>query len=173
MKRPKLTPLKGGKSGSTDAPENNQEDRDRDMQEFFNRVTVDVLARTLWGEARGEGTEGLQAVANVILNRVKIAESRGKFWWGNTIIQVCQKPYQFSCWNRSDPSFKRLQEVDESNLYFATSIRIARRAVAGVLEDITHGATHYHANYVKPYWAKGQEPVVTIGNHIFYKLVEG
>lgn len=114
----------------------------------------------------------MQAVAAVILNRVKVAQDRGKYWWGGSIIQVAQKPYQFSCWNRSDPNFKKLQAVDESNLYFATAQRIARRAVAGCLEDPTQGATHYHANYVAPYWAKGEKPTVVIGKHIFYRMVE-
>lgn len=34
------------------------------------------------------------------------------------------------------------------------------------------GVTYYHADYVSPYWAKGERPVKTIGRHIFYKLVE-
>ena len=141
------------------------------MNEFYNEITVDVLARTLWGEARGEGADGMKAVANVILNREKIAREKGKFWWGNDIIQICQKPYQFSCWNRSDPNFRKLQEVDKRDLYFATALRIANRAVAGALEDVTGGATHYHAASIMPYWAKGKEPITVIGSHKFYNLV--
>lgn len=160
MKKPTLTPV-----GGTDVP------ADRDMHNFYRALEIDVLARTLWGEARGEGTAGMQAVANVILNRVMIAEEKGKYWWGNNIIQVCQKPYQFSCWNRSDPNFRKLQGVDESNLYFATALRLARRAVLGKLEDMTGGATHYHAAGIEPYWAKREKPVAVIGNHIFYYLV--
>ncbi len=163
--KPKLTAICGGQ-------DKNAASNSKSMQHFYDEITVDVLARTLWGEARGQGTAGLQAVANVVLNRVKVAEEKGKFWWGNNIIQVCQKPYQFSCWNRSDPNFRKLQAVSEDNLYFSSAMRIARRAVIGALEDITPGATHYHADYVKPYWAHGQTPTVTIGNHIFYTLVE-
>ncbi len=148
-------------------------DDNKSMNDFYNEITIDVLARTLWGEARGEGEQGMAAVANVILNREKIARAKGKFWWGNNIIQICQKPYQFSCWNRSDPNFKKLQAVDKSDLYFATALRIANRALAGVLEDITLGATHYHASSITPYWAKGKEPIVVIGSHKFYDLVEG
>lgn len=145
---------------------------EKTMQQFYDEITVDVLARTLWGEARGEGIDGMKAVACVILNRVAVAKKKGKFWWGNNIIQVCQKPYQFSCWNRSDPNFQKLQSVDENDLYFASALRIARRAVIGALKDITEGATHYHAASITPYWARGEEPVVTIENHKFYKLVE-
>ena len=145
---------------------------EKTMQDFYDEITVDVLARTLWGEARGEGTEGMKAVASVILNRAVVAQKKGKFWWGNNIIQICQKPYQFSCWNRSDPNFRKLQSVDEKDLYFATALRVAHRAVAGVLEDVTGGATHYHASSILPYWAKGKAPSSVIGAHKFYNLVE-
>ncbi|MCB1562891.1 MAG: cell wall hydrolase [Alphaproteobacteria bacterium] len=138
---------------------------------FYRQLEVDILARTLWGEARGEGTEGMKAVACVVLNRVNIAKVKGSYWWGSDVIQVCQKPYQFSAWNRSDPNFRKLQSVDESDLYFATALRIARRAVIGALEDMTHGATHYHADSIAPYWAKGESPSAVIGRHVFYRLV--
>ena len=160
MKKPTLTAI-----GGQDVPAR------QNAKEFYRKLEIDVLARTLWGEARGEGTAGLEAVASVVLNRVKVAKDHGgKYWWGNDIIQVCQKPYQFSCWNRSDPSFQKLQKVDERNLYFATCLRVAARAVIGALKDQTGGATHYHADYVAPYWAKGETPTVIIGRHIFYKL---
>ncbi len=139
--------------------------------EHYQNLEIDVLARTIFGEARSEPHEGLEAVACVVLNRVKIAEKKGRYWWGNDIIGVCQKPYQFSCWNKNDPSYKRLIEVKEDNIHFATALRIARRAVIGTLKDNTNGATHYHADYVSPYWAKGEKSIKTIGRHIFYKLV--
>lgn len=140
-------------------------------EQFYDDLVIDTLARTLWGEARGEGPQGMDAVASVILNRVKIAQARGGYWWGNDIISVCQKPYQFSCWNRSDPNYRVLQAVTEKDLHFATAVRIARRAVAGTLADVTGGADHYHAKSIAPDWAKGQKPTTTIRNHIFYKLI--
>lgn len=162
MKKPTLTPVPSGiGEGSAASAE----------AQFFEAITIDVLARTIWGEARGEGTSGMSAVACVVLNRVKIAQEKGGFWWGDDIIRVCQKPQQFSCWNRADPNFRKLQAVDERDLYFATGVRIARRAIAGVLHDITKGATHYHADTIVPYWAKGERPVAVIGHHIFYKIV--
>lgn len=145
--------------------------RDKTMQEFYREMEIDVLARTLWGEARGEGAAGMEAVACVILNRVAVAQKNGgKYWWGNNIIQVCQKPYQFSCWNRSDPNFRKLQEIDEKNLYFATAVKIARRAMIGALKDFTRGATHYHEKSIAPYWAKNEKPAAAIGRHVFYRL---
>lgn len=113
----------------------------------------------------------MKAVACVILNRVKVAQEAGKYWWGNNIIQVCQKPYQFSCWNRSDPNLKKLLAVEESDLHFASALRIARRAVIGHLADITDGATHYHAAGIEPYWARREKPCAVIGKHIFYCIV--
>ena len=135
-------------------------------------MEIDILARTLWGEARGEGAEGMRAVAHVILNRARIAEEKGGFWWGNNIIQICQKPYQFSCWNRSDPNFCKLTQIDENDPYFVTALRIARQAVAGTLgADMTFGATHYHTKSIKPYWAKAYKPTAEIGHHLFYFLI--
>ena len=59
---------------------------------------VDILARTIYGEARGETDEGKRAVGLCILNRYK-----SKKWFSaNTIAEVCQKPLQFSCWNKND-----------------------------------------------------------------------
>lgn len=137
---------------------------------FYEDLAVDVLARTIWGEARGQVKEGMEAVASVVLNRVAIARERGGYWWGSDIVQVCQKPFQFSCWNANDPNRPKLLAVDDKNIHFATCKRIARRAVYGCLQDHTSGATHYHAYYVSPYWAKGVEPTITIGDHIFYAL---
>lgn len=138
---------------------------------FYRALEIDVLARTLWGEARGEGLRGLEGVAAVVLNRVNVAERHGgRFWWGNTIIQVCQKPYQFSCWNRSDPSYRKLIAVGQDNAHFRAAMNVAKRACDGALPDPTFGATHYHADYVAPHWAKGQTPTAIIGHHIFYRL---
>ncbi len=175
--RPILTALEQGashvtthtKSGNNLKSGNNQE---KTMQEFYNEITKDVLARTIWGEARGEGAKGMQAIANVILNRVAIADKRGSFWWGDDIIQVCQKPYQFSCWNRSDPNFQKLQQVNETDHDFATAKYIAQKGIEGKLKDITHGATHYHTKTTKPYWAKSKTSCKVIGNHVLYALVD-
>lgn len=141
--------------------------------EFLKEMEIDVLARTLWGEARGEGSTGMEAVASVILNRVEVAKRRGHYWWGNKIIQVCQKPYQFSCWNKQDPNFKKLIAVTADDMHFATAQRVARRALLGFIKDTTGGATHYHSLAILPQWAKDQKPTARIGHHIFYRLIEG
>ncbi len=132
---------------------------------FQRELEADVLARTIWGEARGEGSAGMMAVANVVMNRVK----RGG-WWGSSVIEVCQKPFQFSCWNKDDPNRRAVMAIDGGDIHFATALRIARRAVHGVLPDMTEGADHYHAAGVYPEWSRGERPVAVIGSHIFYRL---
>lgn len=131
---------------------------------------IDILARTMWGEARNEGTKGMEAVASVVLNRVAVAEAHKGYWWGNDIVGVCLKPFQFSCWNMNDPNRPKLLAVTERNIHFATALRIARRAFHGVLTDATYGATHYHTLDILPRWAEGEPPTCTIGRHIFYRL---
>ena len=124
---------------------------------------IDTMARTLWGEARGEGATGMQAVANVISNRVK----RGG-WYGATYQEVCLKPYQFSCWNDTDPNYNKLLNVNKSDSQFAQAVQIATKAYNGELDDITGGAINYHAKNANPYWSKTMTKTARIGNHIFY-----
>ena len=133
---------------------------------------IDVLARTIWGEARGEPTRGKEAVAAVVLNRVRRARKRGRYWWGNDIESVCLKPYQFSAWNPSDPNRDKLLSVTSDNRAFRACLRIARRAVHGELDDPTRGATHYHTRAVNPPWARDRAASAEIGRHLFYNDVE-
>lgn len=147
-------------------------DDEKDAQEFMREMEIDVLARTLYGEARGETRQGIEAVAHVILNRVMQAKkSGGHYWWGNDIVSVCQTPYQFSCWNPGDPNRQKLMAVTGDNEKFMSCLRIARRAVYGQLgADITCGANHYHTTAVAPKWSVGKTPCAQFGTHVFFKL---
>lgn len=127
---------------------------------------VDTLARTAWGEARGEGREGMQAVCNVVMNRVK----KGG-WYGATPKEVCLKKSQFSCWNTNDPNYPKLKAVTEADANFALAKQLAQAAVNGYLPDITNGATNYLALASlkqTPSWAGKMRQVAMIGNHTFY-----
>ena len=136
-----------------------------DLENAAKRGTeIDVLARTLWGEARGEGVDGMMAVACVIANRV-----RRPSWWGAGWIGVCQKPWQFSCWNRNDPNREKLLTVGPDDAQFSQALTIAAQAVDNRLPDITGGATHYHARSVLPAWQKHMQHTASIGRHEFYK----
>lgn len=129
--------------------------------------TLDVLARTLWGEARGEGRDGMRAVASTILNR---AARPG--WWGRSVAEVCLRPRQFSCWLESDPNRAKLLAVDGRDRHFATALSVAVDALAGILPDYTFGATHYHALDCAPSWVKGRAPCAVIGRHAFYNDID-
>ncbi len=143
----------------------------RSISDALRANPVEVLARTLYGEARGEPVRGKEAVAAVILNRVRKAEAHGGWWWGDDIVGVCLKPWQFSCWNPGDPNRARLLAVTAESGTSATCLRVARRAVAGRLDDPTGGATHYHARHVHPPWAWSHVPSAEIGGHLFYSTV--
>ncbi len=126
---------------------------------------IDVLARTLWGEARGESKQGKEAVASVIINRSKLPKR-----YGGTIKEVCKQRKQFSCWNSGDPNLPKLLKVTVSDPIFAECLEIAKTAVDGKLVDSTNGAKHYYAYKAIPIpsWAIGKTPSATIGNHRFY-----
>lgn len=139
--------------------------------QYYRNKEVDIMARTIWGEARNQRNSGMCAIANVIMNRAKISKKYGGYWWGDDVISVCLKPYQFSCWLRSDPNYQKIETVDETDLHFVTSIRIAKRALAKVLSDKTNGATHYHTKSISPSWKDDDKRTAVIGDHVFYKLV--
>ena len=51
--------------------------------------------------------------------------------------------------------------------------RIAGEALDGRVDAAVGHATHYHADYVVPYWADSLLKQVQIGHHIFYRLRGG
>ena len=134
-----------------------------------------TLARTMWGEARGERGEvdGMDAVAHVVLNRVRRAT-----YWGRDVAEVCQKPWQFSCWNRNDPNLPQLLRVDATNSRFAQALASAEALITLARQDPdsraradpTMGATHYYAARLPqpPRWAVGHAPCARIGAHLFF-----
>ncbi|MEK8033816.1 cell wall hydrolase [Ideonella sp. DXS29W] len=136
---------------------------------------VVTLARTMWGEARGEigAIDGMCAVAHVVLNRVK-----RQTYWGRTVAGVCQKPWQFSCWNRNDRNLPQLMAVDATNARFAQALEQADQlitlertdAARRQRDDPTGGATHYHDARLSPppRWARGHAPSARIGHHLFF-----
>lgn len=132
----------------------------------------DVLARTIYGEARGENLAGQEAIASVVLNRLAFSKGKGGYWWGNSISEICLKPWQFSCWNKNDVNYKVIQNATEDDKAFALAKRIARRAVVGILKDTTGKSTHYHTKNVRPKWSIGKIPAAEIGSHFFYNDIE-
>lgn len=138
---------------------------------------LDIVVRTLWGEARGESTKGKQAVAWVIRNRVEIdLKGDGKpDWWGEGYTKVCLKPWQFSCWNKDDANYKYLSGAKKiPEVQYNVCKEIVIDVADGVVPDPTGGATHYYnpkAVKYEPKWVEGSTLTAVIGNHKFYKDV--
>lgn len=126
---------------------------------------LEIVARTIWGEARGQGVDTMTAVACVIMNR-----ARRPRWWGADPVDVCLHPYQFSCWLPDDPNRAKLLAVTEADDQFLEAIQIAQRALCGVLTDPTGNADSYYAeSSPAPDWTIGAAYTVTIGGMKFYR----
>jgi spore germination cell wall hydrolase CwlJ-like protein len=126
------------------------------------------LAEAIYFEARSESEEGQAAVAQVVLNRVSSglypATICGVVYQNRQRYKACQ--FSFACEGRS----LRIADADS----WRTALRIAGEVTNGktYVSEIG-GSTHYHANYVRPRWAKRLEKMDVIGHHIFYKLRPG
>lgn len=135
---------------------------------------IDIAARTVWGEGRGERLDGKIAIAWVIKNRVEMdIHNDGKpDWWGEGIAAVCKKRGQFSCWLKSDPNLKKLEAVTFTDGPFQFCLLAVAAVFSGNVPDPTHGATHYKVSALAwpKDWGPKKDPLVTLGNHSFYKL---
>ncbi|MBF0481279.1 MAG: cell wall hydrolase [Desulfovibrionaceae bacterium] len=127
-----------------------------------------LLALLMWGEARGEGEEGMRAVGHVVLNRVGRPG-----WWGRNLNEVCLKKWQFSCFNPDDPNLPKLLALDlkSPTPEFADTIGLAGDILAGVSQDPTGGATSYISTSCKPIpkWATPDTFIKQIGRQLFYR----
>ncbi len=122
------------------------------------------LARAVYFEARSESELGQIAVAKVILNRVKDPEYPnticGVVYQGSGRRNSCQ--FSFAC--------DGLPDDVKSATSWAKAKSIARKAIAGEAKVAAIGtATNYHADYVKPKWAKSMKRLIKIGRHVFYE----
>ena len=141
----------------------------KQITDTLNQMDFITLCQTLYGEARGEETQGRLAVVHVILNRVK-----RNGWMGKTVYDVCMKDQQFSCWNERDPNcdkIKALKWIEAENCGIYHDVKLALNWWK-VGEDVTNGATHYHTKYVHPKWSWDRVPCVEIGGHLFYNNME-
>jgi N-acetylmuramoyl-L-alanine amidase len=126
-----------------------------------------VMALTIWMEARGDGTEGMKAVASVILNRVNNPR-----WWGHDIVSVCLMNDQFSSWNPGSieiPLAKSALAALTPSYKFA--LNIAQLAMSGAVQDSTENSDSYYAVSDKepPDWAVPEQFVKQIGRQRFYR----
>lgn len=139
------------------------------MITITNQSDQDIVARTLWAEARSQGILGMVAVACVIQNRAK-----NPGWWGHDLRGVCLARMQFSCWNQNDPQFSSIRADRIIDSAFPKAEIISDILFHNAIADITKGADHYRAEYAHPVWAVGKTPTFTCGNpgahHLFYKI---
>jgi spore germination cell wall hydrolase CwlJ-like protein len=126
---------------------------------------VDCLAENILFEAGHEPRAGQVAVALVTLNRVST---------GNYADDVCgvvkQKTNgvcQFSWVCDPITAAKRLTLLHSPLYNDIRSLAVHVLMNYETMNDITHGATYYHADYVNPNW--GFPKTTKIGRHIFYK----
>jgi len=125
---------------------------------------LNCLTQAVYYEAASEGADGQRAVAQVVLNRLHHpgypSTVCGVVYQGAERQTGCQ--FTFVC----DGSLQRtpLPAV------WTRSRKIAEDALAGKVFAAVGHATHYHADYVLPYWADVLDKSVQIGRHIFYRL---
>ena len=126
------------------------------------------LAEAVYFEARGEGSYGQRAVAEVVLNR------RADPAWPDDVCSVVRQGY-----NPQNPQLHRCQfsyYCDGRPERVGDHDRLARiRAMAwnllrGEESHIVPGATHFHADYVSPDWAHALHRVSRVDRHIFYRV---
>lgn len=121
------------------------------------------LAETIYFEARGEPLEGQAAVAEVVLNRV---DSR---YWPDTVCGVVKQGASARNGCQFSYACDGAPEKVTSRQAWADSQRLARLMLMGAPRRLTGHATHYHADYVSPRWARTMERTATVGKHLFYR----
>ena len=134
------------------------------------------LAQNIYYEARSSSRADQMAVSDVVLNRVKDRR------YPNTICEVVYQGKQKPSWK--DPNkMVMVRNMCQFSWYCDGKKDVPpegdpwRNAQMVAYEmyylykdaNITDGATHYHAFYVKPDWAKKFILKGRVGSHIFYK----
>ena len=127
------------------------------------KAALDCLTAAVYYEAAGEGEQGQRAVAQVVLNRVRHPAFPARVcdvvYQGSERRTGCQ--FTFTC----DGSLARRPSRDG----WDRSRKVAAQALAGSVDTAVGMATHYHANWVVPYWAPRLDKIAAVGSHIFYR----
>jgi hypothetical protein len=124
---------------------------------------VDCMTAAIYYEAGNETPEGQAAVAQVVLNRMRHPAYPntvcGVVFQGQERSTGCQ--FSFTC----DGAMNR-PPAPES---WARAKAVATAALNGSVAAGVGMATHYHADYVSPYWSERLVKLRKIGVHIFYR----
>jgi spore germination cell wall hydrolase CwlJ-like protein len=140
-------------------------------QPFFLRASsperdraVLCMTQAIYYEAALEPTEGQQAVAQTVLNRVRHPDFPksvcGVVYQGSQLPIGCQ--FSFTC----DGSLAR----PPIEPYWGRAKTVAEAALDGFVARNIGSATHYHADYVFPRWGPQMVKIVQLGAHIFYRF---
>jgi len=141
------------------------------IEDLIDKQSFECLIRNAYYEARNQTEEAIIGVTQVALNRwnddrypddiCNVIKQSKYDSFGNIILGQCQ--FSWYCDGKSDRP-KELQTV------IRISGIVEKAAVMWYLNmDITNGATHYHANYVKPSWSYKLAYTKQIGDHLFYR----
>ncbi len=128
------------------------------------------LAMNSYQEARGEPLIAQIAVTQVALNRAGHDPRR--------VCAVITKPHQFS-WTRGklrlDDGVYRVtkQGLPKDQKAWGQALAVARLVLAGLAQDVAHGAMFYHERSIHPRWDRGMRLVVAYGAHNFYVVKGG
>ncbi|MBW3560400.1 MAG: cell wall hydrolase, partial [Proteobacteria bacterium] len=123
---------------------------------------LDCLTSALYYEARGEGQAGMEAVAQVIVNRARHPDFPkslcGVIYQGAGRGRGCQ--FSFAC----DGSMRRRTEA----ALWDRARAVAERAMDGQVSSAVGTSTFFHATRISPGW-RGLTRVATVGRHVFYR----
>ena len=139
-----------------------------DVSDVADRAhALDCLTAAVYYEAASESDDGEAAVAQVVLNRLRHPlfpkTVCGVVFQGSELPTGCQ--FTFTC----DGSLARKPSIDGWN----RAQRIAERALGGFVLKSVGEATHYHTQWVVPYWQPSVTKLTQIGAHIFYRWSGG
>ncbi len=128
---------------------------------------LDCLTSAIYYEAGQESAEGQRAVAQVVLNRVRHPAFPnsvcGVVFEGSTRVTGCQ--FTFTC----DGSMERRPVP----ALWDRARKVADAMLSGAVYAPVGQATHYHADYVVPYWAASLVKTHVEGAHLFYRWAGG
>ncbi|MDP9414705.1 MAG: cell wall hydrolase, partial [Pseudomonadota bacterium] len=128
---------------------------------------IACLTSAIYYEAATEPLDGQRAVAQVVLNRVRHPAYPnsvcGVVYQGSERVTGCQ--FTFTC----DGSLARRPLAPIWN----RARQIAEAALAGAVYKPVGWATHYHTNWVVPYWSSSLVKAALVGTHIFYRWTGG
>ena len=119
-------------------------------------LAVMCLAMNVYWEARSQSIAGQVAVAQVTMQRVASPD------YPDDVCSVVHQHKQFSWyWDGKSDIPKESKAWDKAQM-------VAEGVISGSGHSDLSGVTHYHALYVKPYWAEHMTMVAQIEDHIFY-----